>query len=97
MVQAPQDDAGEVDGFSEVAHQRALNTKNIPPRGDKVNMSLSVLFCISLSVPLHSFSGLFHLVSGLSFNFLPNLLLRHVSHRHPHLQLYNNLVTLMEN
>lgn len=35
MVQAAQDDAGEVDGLSEVAHQRALKSNNVPP-GDFV-------------------------------------------------------------
>lgn len=30
MIQAAQDDAGEVDGLGEVAHQRALDTHHIP-------------------------------------------------------------------
>lgn len=31
MVQAAQDDAGEVDGLCEVAHQRALDAHHVPP------------------------------------------------------------------
>lgn len=31
MVQAAQNDAGEVDGLSEVAQQRALESDDIPP------------------------------------------------------------------
>lgn len=31
MIQAAQDDAGEVDGLSEVAHQRALESNHVPP------------------------------------------------------------------
>lgn len=34
MVQAAQDDAGEVDGLGEVAHQRALKSNHVPPAGD---------------------------------------------------------------
>lgn len=35
MVQAAQNDAGEVDGLSEVAHQRALESNYIPPEGEQ--------------------------------------------------------------
>lgn len=31
VVQTAQDDAGEVDGLHEVAHQRALDAHNVPP------------------------------------------------------------------
>lgn len=31
MVKAAKDDAGEVDGRCEIAHQRALNAHNVPP------------------------------------------------------------------
>lgn len=31
VIQAAQDDAGEVDGLSEVAHQRALDAHHVPP------------------------------------------------------------------
>lgn len=31
MIEAAQDDAGEVDGLSEVAHQRALESNHVPP------------------------------------------------------------------
>lgn len=31
MIQAAQDDAGEVHGLSEVAHQRALESNHVPP------------------------------------------------------------------
>lgn len=31
MVQAAQDDAGEVDGLCEIAHQGALESNHIPP------------------------------------------------------------------
>lgn len=31
VVQAAQNNAGEVDGLSEVAHQRALETNHVPP------------------------------------------------------------------
>lgn len=33
MVQAAQDDAGEIDGLSKVAQQRALKSDNVPPEG----------------------------------------------------------------
>ncbi len=33
VIQAAQDDAGEVDGLSEVAHQRALDAHHIPSAG----------------------------------------------------------------
>lgn len=35
MVKTAEDDAGEVDGLHEVAHQRALNAHNIPPKKHK--------------------------------------------------------------
>lgn len=31
VVKTAQDDAGEVDGRCEIAHQRALNAHNVPP------------------------------------------------------------------
>lgn len=33
VVKAAQDDAGEVDGLREVAHQRALDAHHVPPAG----------------------------------------------------------------
>lgn len=37
VIQAAQDDAGEVDGLSEVAHQRALDAHHVPPAGTNTN------------------------------------------------------------
>lgn len=34
VVQAPQNDAGEVDGLSEVTHQRPLEPNHVPPDRD---------------------------------------------------------------
>ena len=36
VVQAAQDDAGEVDGLGEVAHERALDPHHVPPAGRPV-------------------------------------------------------------
>ncbi len=42
MVQAAQNDAGEVHGLSEVAHQRALESNHIPPKGEQNKPNCSI-------------------------------------------------------
>lgn len=39
VIQAAQDDAGEVDGLGEVAHQRALDAHHVPPAGTNTHIS----------------------------------------------------------
>lgn len=43
MVQAAQDDAGEVDGLGEVAHQRTLETNHVPPERYRVRDSFKFI------------------------------------------------------
>lgn len=42
MVQAAQDDAGEVDGLCEIAHQGALESNHIPPEVGKKQIVLLI-------------------------------------------------------
>lgn len=47
VIQAAQDDAGEVDGLGEVAHQRALDAHHVPPAGTNTHtphISVQILY-----------------------------------------------------
>lgn len=56
MVKTAQDDAGEVDGLHEVAHQRALNAYNIPPKKHKKKKKTKLWF-IGLSNIFRQYNG----------------------------------------
>lgn len=45
MVKTAEDDAGEVDGLHEVAHQRALDAHNIPPKKKRKKQSYGLFDC----------------------------------------------------
>lgn len=67
VVQAAQDDAGEVDGLSEIAHQTALEPNHVPPvegrnRSASIRQEKKILFVNKFddlwsSSPLFLYSG----------------------------------------
>lgn len=57
VIQAAQDDAGEVDGLSEVAHQRALDAHHVPPARTNPNNLRSGLRFFKTQISYWTSSG----------------------------------------